>query len=525
MRKKTVSLLLISLLLCSCGSRSEEAANSAEGERQREESISENTEVPEEGQSFADMETAENEVAEETIESSEDTVLSGNDKEDSTAESIRGNYRIQEDKSVIGREQWIKRALQEEEARRVVPELAGAEDIIKYIAKTGGKAYKGTYEGDTYYMYLTAECNYAGHFIPYVTVIKEKDTSKNPEAFGGLENQYGLIKDETEIVLDLNTKYKFGYNGSDFDRTIADFIESDGYDGGRGETLYFNSGTDITYTFREDNPDWQPGDSFSVIKEIQFSLMESEEAKYWYSQNALNGEWNDFMVYDGYHGEYYVRVEFTDGLNMMDKSHHYYMTLMSSMEDLDTFSDKKYQVMAQRYSYSEFSRLEDDEFMLEFISDRQAVLTNKQTGTSALVKYYKGYLTEIEEMNDSHYYFYDKRIVERHDYTFEGKEYVALDGTSISFSVGSSWVNFEDITDVGERIADVYYQGGRSALTAQAQVIDGNTLRVTETSSNTDLLLIWSDDNHFVVQGTGNYLPDLDGMSFSYEENQLYGYF
>lgn len=63
-------------------------------------------------------------------------------------------------------------------------------------------------------------------------------------------------------------------------------------------------------------------------------------------------------------------------------------------------------------------------------------------------------------MNDSQYYFYDNRIVERHDYTFEGKEYVASDGTSICFSVGSSWVNYEDITDVGERIVDVYYQGG-----------------------------------------------------------------
>ena len=77
--------------------------------------------------------------------------------------------------------------------------------------------------------------------------------------------------------------------------------------------------------------------------------------------------------------------------------------------------------MAQYYSYSEFSRLEDDEYILEFISDRQAVLTNKQTGTSALVKYHKGYLTEVEEMNDSQFYFYDKRIVERHDYTLREK--------------------------------------------------------------------------------------------------------
>lgn len=119
---------------------------------------------------------------------------------------------------------------------------------------------------------------------------------------------------------------------------------------------------------------------------------------------------------------------------------------------------------------------------------------------TALVKYYKGYLAEIEEMNDSQYYFYNNQIVERHDYTFEGKEYVASDGTSICFSVGSSWVNYEDITDVGERIVDVYYQGG------------------------IQIYLIWSDDNHFVVQGTGEYLPDLYGMSFYYEENRLYGY-
>lgn len=521
-----VIILLLSLFLCSCGNQPEEV-NSADGEGQREESISEeNMEVPDMEERSADEKTTENEETaemEETIASSEDTGWAENDKAGSTSESMEDNSHALEDKSVIGREEWIKRALQEEEARRVMPELAGAEDIIKYIAKTGGKAYKGTYEGETYYMYLTADCNYAGYFTPYVTVIKEKDTSKNPEAFGGLENQY-LIKDETEIVLDLKTKYKFGYNGSDFDRTIGDFIESEGDDGERGENLYFNSGTDIIYTFREDNPNWQPGDSYSVKREIQFSLMEPEEAKYWYSQNALNGQWNDFMIYDGYHGEYYVRVEFTDGQNMMDKSNHYYMTLMSSLDDMDTFNEKKYQIMAQYYSYSEFSRLEDDEYVLEFISDRQAVLTNKQTGTSALVKYHKGYLTEVEGMNDSQYYFYDERIVERHDYTFEGKEYIASDGTSICFSVGNSWVNYEDITDVGERIVDVYYQGGRSALTAQAQIVDGKTLRVTETGTNTDLLLIWSDDNHFVVQGTGEYLSDLDGMSFYYEENRLYGY-
>ena len=523
MKKKILPALLLSLLLCSCGSYPEETVTNTDSESRQEENISENTEAPGAEDGIEDVETAESEEMTEPSEDS-DSGQSGDEKEDNASESIEGNSHAQEDKSAIGREEWIERALQEEEARRVMPELTGAEDIIEYIAKSGGKAYKGTYEGDTYYLYLTANYDSLGLVTPFVTVIKEKDTSKNPEAFGGLENQYGVIKDEAEVVLDANTKYKYGYNGSDFDRTVGDFIESDGDDAERGERIDFHSGTDITYTFREDNPNWQPGDSHSVSREIPFLLMEPEEAKYWYSQNALNGEWNDFMVYDGYHGDYYVRVEFTDGLNMMDKSHHYYMTLISSVEDLDTFNDKTYQIMSQYYSYNEFSRLEDDEFMLEFISDRQAVLTNKQTGTSALVKYYKGYLTESEEMSDPQYYFYDKRIVDRHDYTFEGKEYIASDGTSICFSTGSSWVNFEDITDVGERTVDVYYQGERSVLTAQAQIVDGKTLRVTETSTNTELLFIWSDDNHFVVQGTGDYLPDLDGMRFSYEENQLYGY-
>lgn len=519
MKKKMITILLLSLFLCSCGNQPEEV-NSSDGERQHEESISdENTEMLDTEERFADEKTMENEETaemEESIVPSEDTGWAENNEAGSTSESM-------EDKSVIGREEWIKRALQEEEARRVMPELAGAEDIIKYIAKTGGKAYKGTYEGETYYMYLTADCNYAGWFTPYVTVIKEKDTSKNPEAFGGLENQY-LIKDETEIVLDLRTKYKYGYNGVDFDRTIGDFIESDGNNGEKGESLYFNSGTDIVYTFWEDNLNSQPGESYSVKREIHFLLMEPEEAKYWYSQNALNGKWNDFMVYDGYHGEYYVRVEFTNGLNMMDQSSHYYMTLMSSVEELDTFNARKFQVMARYYSYSEFSRLEDDEYILEFISDRQAVLTNRQTGTSALVKYHKGYLTEVEGMNDSLFYFYDKRIGEWYDRTFEGKAYIASDGTIISFSAGSSWVNYEDVTDVGERMAEIFYQGGRSTLMAQAQVVDGQTLRITEAGTNTDLLLIWSDDNHFVVQGTGEYVPDIDGMSFYYEENRLYGY-
>ncbi len=119
---------------------------------------------------------------------------------------------------------------------------------------------------------------------------------------------------------------------------------------------------------------------------------------------------------------------------------------------------------------------------------------------------------------------YDKRMVESGPYGFEGKNYTAPDGTVISFSAGGgSWVNYEDTKDVGERVVDVYL-GEHPTLTAPVQIVDGITLRVVEASTNTDLLLIWSDDNHFVVQGTGEYLPDLDGMSFSYEENQLYGY-
>lgn len=371
------------------------------------------------------------------------------------------------------------------------------------------------------------DCDYAGYYTPYVTVVKEKDTSVNPEEFGGRENLYGLVNDETERFLDVNTKYKFGYIGTDIDRVIGDFIETDSNGGSQGKSLYFNSGTDILYTFKESNPNWHDGDDVSnltLMKEIQFSLMNPDEAKYWYSQNALNGDWDDFMYYDGYFGDYYVRVEFTDGQNKMDGASHYYMTVLSSVEDLDTFEQGKFQIMTQNYSYNEFSKLEDDEFMLEFISDRQAVLTNKQTGTSALVKYYKGYLTEREDMSDSEYYFYDCRIVERHDYTFEGKDYIASDGTIIRFSDGFSRVNIEDITDTGERTVDVCYQGGRSILTAPVQIIDGKTLRIIEESTHTDLLFIWSDDNHFEVKGTGDYVPEIDGLSFYYEENQLYGY-
>ena len=85
-------------------------------------------------------------------------------------------------------------------------------------------------------------------------------------------------------------------------------------------------------------------------------------------------------------------------------------------------------------------------------------------------------------------------------------------------------MNSEDITDVGERTVDIFYQGGRSALTAPVQIVDGQTLRIVEASTNTDLLFKWSDDNHFEVRGTGKYIPDIDGLCFSYEENQLYGY-
>lgn len=522
MKRKMIPVLLLSLLLCSCGNNLEETADITDNGSQQRENTTENIQKSDTEDNVAYLETEENQKTEEDAQQVEYEEAEKSD----ISVNQENNSKVQEDKSAIGREEWIERALQEEEARRIMPELAGAEAIISYIAKTGGKAYKGTYEGNTYWMYLTADCNYAGQYTPYVTVVKEMDTSKNPEAFAGMENRYGIIEDDTEIFLDARTRYKFGYNGSDFDRTIGDFIESDGYDGQRGISLFFNSGTDVIYTFREDNPEWQSGDSHdpSIEKEIQFTLTEPESAKYWYSQYALNGDWNDFMVYDGYYGNYYVRVEFTDGQNMMATNRRYYMTVLSSVEDLDTFNEKKYHIMTHHYSYSEFSKLEDEEFMLEFISERQAVLTNKQTGTSALVKYHKGYFTEVEPMNDSPYYFYDKRIVDSNAYGLEGKDYTAPDGTVISFSAGGgSWVNYEDTKDVGERIVNIY-QGGNSVLTAQAQVIDGITLQVVEASTNTDLLFIWSDDNHFVVQGTGEYLPNLDGMSFSYEENQLYGY-
>lgn len=487
-KKKIAIIFLLSLFLCSCGSKTQES--------QREKSISE--------------------VIDEEMGDTQETEKNNIDINEENNESSKI------DKSTISRETWIEQALQEEKARRVMPELYGAEDIVTYIAKTGGKAYKGTYDGDTYYLYLTATCNYAGYFTPYVTVVKEKDTSKNQDEFGGRENLFGTVKDETERFLDVHTAYKFGYIGNDFDRVIGDFIEREGE--GQGKSLYFNSGTDVLYTFSEDNPNRQPGEAFTVEKEIQFSIMEPDEAKFWYSQNALDGDWDDFMYYDGYYDDYYVRVEFTDGQNKMDKSNRYYMTVLSSVKDLDTFEEKKFQVMTKSYSYNEFSKLEDDEFMLEFISDRQAVLTNKQTGTSALVKYYKGYLTENKDMKDSEFYFYDNRMAERHDYEFEGKDYTASDGTIIRFSVGSSWVNAEDITDAGERTVDIYYQGGKSTLTAPVQIVKGNTLRIIEESTHTDLLFIWSDDNHFEVEGTGDYVPEIDGLGFYYEENQLNGY-
>ena len=115
MRKKIVSVLLVSLILCSCGSQPEEAANRADSERQREESISdENTEIPDTEECIVDVKTTESEETaetEEAIKSSEDAEWSRIDEEDSTTGSIESNSHVQEDKSVIGKEEWIKRAL------------------------------------------------------------------------------------------------------------------------------------------------------------------------------------------------------------------------------------------------------------------------------------------------------------------------------------------------------------------------------------------------------------------------------
>lgn len=249
MKRKMIPVLLLSLLLCSCGNNTEETADITDNGSQQRELTTENTKKTDAEDNAACPETEENLKTAEDAEQVENEEAEKSD----TSANPENNSNAQEDKSAIGREEWIERALQEEEARRTMPELAGAEAIISYIAKTGGKAYKGTYEGDTYWMYLTADCNYAGYYTPYVTVIKEKDTGKNPESFGGLENLYGLVRDETEKVFDARTVYEFGYNGSDFDRTIGDFIESGGLNGGNGMRVFFNSGTDIVYTFREEN--------------------------------------------------------------------------------------------------------------------------------------------------------------------------------------------------------------------------------------------------------------------------------
>jgi len=106
----------------------------------------------------------------------------------------------------------------------------------------------------------------------------------------------------------------------------------------------------------EENKNWKYGDNakdISISKEIQFFLMNPDEAKNWYSQNALDGDWDDFMYYDGY--------------------------------------------------------------------------------------------------------FNDCRMVERYDYRFEVKDYMASDGTFIRFSNRSSMVSSEDITDKGERTVDFLY--------------------------------------------------------------------
>ena len=480
MKKICLIILVLSLVLCSCSSETEERSD--EKIVTTEETLEE-TEIALEEDVFEALETPEGEP-----EQSQEDI---------------GYYNV-------SREDLIAQALQEEESRRIMPEIYEAEDIIAYIARTGGKAYQGTYNGGTYYMYLTADCSYSSgsyyYFIPYVTVVREKDTSVNPNEFGGRQNFYGIILDETEQFLDINSKYKFGYKGTDYEvGHFGNIIESDSSNGFSGLELEFISSTNVVYTFLEDWPD---------KGQIQFTAMEPDEAKYWYSQNALNGNFNDFLYFEGSpRDNSYVRVEFTDGFNMQTLDDDYYMTVVSTDENLDTYDKGEYHILVENYSYSDFSKLEDDEFMLEFISDRQAVLTNKLTGTSALVKYMMGYLTDKEGINGSQFYFLDNRINET--------IFISEDGISyIDFypSLMSSWVDAEDKTDVGERVADIAFQG-EFPVSFYLQIIDGNTLRIREICSNTDLLLVWEDDEHFMINGTGDYLEGIDGMRFEYDSS------
>lgn len=70
---------MLSLILCSCGSQPEEVVNRADGERQREGSISdENTEIPDTEERIADVKTTESEETAETEESmSHQKILNG----------------------------------------------------------------------------------------------------------------------------------------------------------------------------------------------------------------------------------------------------------------------------------------------------------------------------------------------------------------------------------------------------------------------------------------------------------------
>lgn len=80
--------------------------------------------------------------------------------------------------------------------------------------------------------------------------------------------------------MDVDKKYKFSYKGIDADKIVigefGNYIESDGAGSYSGRSLYFNSGTDILYTFMEENKNWKDGDNandISMSREIQFILM------------------------------------------------------------------------------------------------------------------------------------------------------------------------------------------------------------------------------------------------------------
>lgn len=213
MKKKIgLAILAFTLILCSCGNRTEENAGTENttAESMVKESFETariggaiNTSEPSPSESIHDGEESTSKSVAETSENISESVTEANLE-------ISGNIGI-------SREILIAQALQEEEPRRTMPELYGAVEIIAYIGETGGKAYQGNYNGERYYMYLSAECSYSSgshfYFTPYVTVVKEKDTSVNPDEFGGRENFYGIVLDETERFLDINSKYKLALQG------------------------------------------------------------------------------------------------------------------------------------------------------------------------------------------------------------------------------------------------------------------------------------------------------------------------